>query len=328
MTPVNPARPLNTERWLRIESIFHQARSQGEGAREEALRHLCGGDEELLAEVRALLGADTEANRPRAAKETRMADLAGRRAGNYQLDSLLGTGGMGSVYLAHRSDGQFNRQVACKILGANLRSEFFTERFAVERQLLATLDHPHITRLLDSGVSGEGDPYLVLEYVDGEPIDEYCDERRLGLRDRIRLFLQVCTAVEFAHSQRVLHRDPGSLPIQAGGARIAWESSGGESSGRERRHGEAAGLRHCETVGDGIRHQRYGDAVPHDDAALRESGAVARRSANARHGCLFAGNRPLRSCRREPGRSFEIRSRLFPDSSEPSARWSRGIREP
>jgi serine/threonine protein kinase/TolB-like protein/Flp pilus assembly protein TadD len=207
MTPVNPARPLNAERWLRIENIFHQARSQGEGAREEALRHLCGGDEELLAEVRALLGADTEANRPRAAKETRMADLAGRRAGNYQLDSLLGIGGMGSVYLAHRCDGQFDRQVAFKILGANLRSEFFTDRFAVERQLLASLDHPHITRLLDSGVSGEGDPYLVLEYVDGEPIDKYCDERRLGVRDRIRLFLQVCTAVEFAHSQRVLHRD-------------------------------------------------------------------------------------------------------------------------
>jgi serine/threonine protein kinase/TolB-like protein/Flp pilus assembly protein TadD len=217
MTPVNPARPLNTERWLRIENIFHQARSQRDGAREEALRRLCGGDEELLAEVRALLGADTEANRPRAAKETQMADLAGRRAGNYQLDSLLGTGGMGSVYLAHRCDGQFDRQVAFKILGANLRSEFFTDRFAVERQLLASLDHPHITRLLDSGVSGEGDPYLVLEYVDGEPIDEYCDERRLRVRDRIRLFLQVCAAVEFAHSQRVLHRDlkPSNILVAA-----------------------------------------------------------------------------------------------------------------
>jgi TolB-like protein len=217
MRPVNAR--LTVERWARIEDVFHQAREERHRPRDETLRRLCGDDEELLAGVRALLLADEEANRPRAAKPIPKADLAGRRAGNYQLDSLLGTGGMGSVYLAHRCDGQFDRQAALKILGANLRSEFFTERFAVERQLLASLDHPHITRLLDSGVSSEGDPYLVLEYVDGRPLDEYCDQRRLGVNERIRLFLQACAAVEFAHSKRVLHRDlkPSNILTAADG---------------------------------------------------------------------------------------------------------------
>jgi serine/threonine protein kinase len=207
MNPVNPAPLPSAERWARMEEIFHQTRNESQTVREETLQRLCGDDRELLAGVRALLAADEEANRPGAVREFRKTDLVGRRIGNYQLDSLLGTGGTGSVYLAHRCDGQFDRQVALKILGANLRSEFFTERFAVERQLLASLDHPHIAGLFDSGVSSEGDPYLVLEYVDGHPIDQYCDDRRLAVADRIRLFQQVCAAVEFAHSRRVLHRD-------------------------------------------------------------------------------------------------------------------------
>ena len=183
------------------------------------LHRLCGQDEELLAQVQALLEAHQIASRPHPAGEKRVADLAGRRAGNYQLDSLLGTGGMGSVYLAHRCDGQFDRQVALKILGANLRNEFFTERFAVERRLLASLDHSNITRLLDSGVSEDGDPYLVLEYVDGQPIDAYCDARQLNVERRVRLFLQVCDAVEYAHSRRVIHRDlkPSNILVSSDG---------------------------------------------------------------------------------------------------------------
>lgn len=181
MNPVNPAPLPSAERWARMEEIFHQTRNEREPTREGTLQRLCGDDQELLAGVHALLAADEKANRPATAREMRKTDLVGRRIGNYQLDSLLGTGGTGSVYLAHRCDGQFDRQVALKILGANLRSEFFTERFAVERQLLASLDHPHIAGLFDSGVSSEGDPYLVLEYVDGQPIDQYCDDRRLAV---------------------------------------------------------------------------------------------------------------------------------------------------
>ena len=204
---MTPANLTSTEQWVRIEEIFHAARSERGESRIAVLHRLCGHDEELLAQVEALLEAHEIASGPQPVLEMRAVDLAGRRAGNYQLDSLLGAGGMGSVYLAHRCDGQFDRQVALKILGANLRNEFFTDRFAVERRLLASLDHPNITRLLDSGVSEDRDPYLVLEYVDGQAIDAYCDRRRLTVNDRVRLFLQVCEAVEYAHLRRVIHRD-------------------------------------------------------------------------------------------------------------------------
>src|ERR1700722_125744 len=188
MPPVNRARMPSAERWVRIEEIFHQARGEGAASRSAFLRSSCGDDQDLLAQLQALLEAALVANQPRPVKERRGTDLAGRRAGNYQLDSLLGTGGMGSVYLAHRCDGQFDRHVAVKILGANLRNEFFTERFAEERRLLATLDHPHITRLLDSGVGEQGDPYLVLEYVDGQIVDQYCDAHQLTVENRVRIF--------------------------------------------------------------------------------------------------------------------------------------------
>ncbi len=216
---MTPANLTSTEQWVRIEEIFHAARSERGESRIAVLHRLCGHDEELLAQVEALLEAHEIASGPQPVLEMRAVDLAGRRAGNYQLDSLLGAGGMGSVYLAHRCDGQFDRQVALKILGANLRNEFFTDRFAVERRLLASLDHPNITRLLDSGVSEDRDPYLVLEYVDGQAIDAYCDRRRLTVDDRVRLFLQVCEAVEYAHLRRVIHRDlkPSNIFVSSDG---------------------------------------------------------------------------------------------------------------
>ncbi len=203
-----------------MEEIFHQARGEGSAVRSAILQRSCGDDEELLAQIQALLEADLVANQPHPVKERRGTDLAGRRAGKYQLDSLLGTGGMGSVYLAHRCDGQFDRHVAVKILGANLRNEFFTERFAEERRLLATLDHPHITRLLDSGVGEQGDPYLVLEYVDGQNVDQYCDAHQLTVENRVRIFLQVCAAVEYAHGRRVIHRDlkPSNILVASNGS--------------------------------------------------------------------------------------------------------------
>ncbi len=220
MPSLNTVRFPCAERWARIEEVFHEARGESAASRLSVLRRACGDDEELLVQVQALLDADQVANQARPVKEKRGADLAGRRAGNYELDSLLGTGGMGSVYLAHRCDGQFDRQVALKILWANLRNEFFTERFAIERRLLASLEHPNITRLLDSGVGDEGDPYLVLEYVDGQPIDQYCDARQLAVDDRVRLFLQVCTAVEYAHGHRVIHRDlkPSNILVASDGS--------------------------------------------------------------------------------------------------------------
>lgn len=127
--------------------------------------------------------------------------------GIYQATALLGRGGMGSVYLADRTDGVFTQQVAIKVLAQHLAGEDFEARFLVERQLLAQMQHPNIVRLLDGGISATGEPYLVTEFVDGVSLDEYCDQQRLPIRDRIVLFLEVCSAVEHAHQNLVVHRD-------------------------------------------------------------------------------------------------------------------------
>ncbi len=127
--------------------------------------------------------------------------------GIYQAIGLLGRGGMGSVYLAERNDGVFSQQVAVKVLSQHLATDDFEARFIVERQLLAQMQHPNIVRLLDGGITSSGEPYLVTEYVDGISIDEFCDHRRLPIRDRIRVFLEVCAAVEHAHQNLIVHRD-------------------------------------------------------------------------------------------------------------------------
>ena len=213
-------KPLTVERWRQIETIFHQAAAVEESVRGETLTRLCESDIALRVEVEAMLAAsDREGlSAPRSTEPA--ADLAGRRVGNYRLERMLGEGGMGAVYLASRADGQFEQLAAVKLLAAYLRGEFFTDRFRVERQALANLNHPKVTRLLDSGVTPEGDPYLVMEYVDGQPIDEYCDQNRLSIHERIRLFLQVCEAVEYAHRNRIVHRDlkPGNIFVTREGA--------------------------------------------------------------------------------------------------------------
>ncbi len=127
--------------------------------------------------------------------------------GIYQATALLGRGGMGSVYLADRTDGVFAQQVAIKVLAQHLAGDDFEARFLVERQLLAQLQHPNIVRLLDGGISASGEPYLVTEFVAGVSIDEYCDKKCLPIRDRIRIFLEVCAAVEHAHQNLIVHRD-------------------------------------------------------------------------------------------------------------------------
>jgi TolB-like protein/tetratricopeptide (TPR) repeat protein len=214
--------PLTAERWRKIESVFQQAVGLDESTRPQVLARLCERDHELREEVAAMLAAADRENISAPKSQPRAIDLAGRRVGNYRLDRLLGQGGMGSVYLASRADGQFEQQVAVKLLAAWLRGEFFTDRFRVERQALANLNHPNVTRLLDSGITPEGDPYLVMEYVDGQPIDEYCDRHRLEIQDRIRLFLQVCEAVECAHRNRIVHRDlkPANVFVARGGVKL------------------------------------------------------------------------------------------------------------
>src|SRR5882757_3740168 len=145
--------------------------------------------------------------------------LAGRRLGSYTVDRAIGHGGMGTVWLAHRSDGRFEGEVAIKLLNAGLLGGGGEDRFVREGHLLAKLEHPNIARLIDAGVSDSGQPLLVLEYVHGKPITEYCDSERLDLRARIELFLHVLAAVSHAHSRLIIHRDlkPANIFVTADG---------------------------------------------------------------------------------------------------------------
>ena len=127
--------------------------------------------------------------------------------GAYRIIRELGQGGMGAVYLAERSDDEFRKQVAIKLIKPGMDTQFVLRRFLNERQILASLDHPNIARLLDGGTTREGRPYLVMEYIEGRAINKYCDEELLSTAERLHLFQQVCSAVHYAHQNLVIHRD-------------------------------------------------------------------------------------------------------------------------
>jgi tetratricopeptide (TPR) repeat protein len=203
---------ISSEFFQRVEAIFHEVLATSDSLRPAVLEALCKGDAALLEEVRSLLNASeleelvTASCQPEA--ESSPETLHGRRRiGPYELDRLVGRGGMGAVYLAHRADGQFEQQVAIKLIDLPFATDLFREQFRRERQILARLSHPHIARMLDGGVSEDGELYLAMEYADGLPIHRYCSQHTLSLRERIELFKSVCTAVRFAHQNLVVHRD-------------------------------------------------------------------------------------------------------------------------
>ena len=206
-------------RFQQVEALFNRALTVSLVERDALIDTQCGGDGELAEEVRSLLSA-SEAEERSASDAMRRASgetvAPPRIVGHYQLDRLIGRGGMGAVYLAHRADGQFDQKVAIKLIDLPLATDLFRERFRQERQLLAGLQHPYIARLLDGGVTGGGDLYLVMEYVDGEPIHRYCDRKSLAEPERIALFLRVCEAVQFAHQHFIVHRDVKSDNILVG----------------------------------------------------------------------------------------------------------------
>ena len=219
----------DTLRGQRALAIFDAVADLEGEARERRLLELCAGDADLLAQVRALLAADAEAtdpfgNAPRWG-EAMAADAAdgdrqvGRSIGAWHIVGVIGRGGMGAVYAAERSDGAYAQRAALKLIRASADSQIARERFLRERQILAGLQHPNIATLLDGGISAEGEPWFVMERVDGEPIDRWCDARKLGLRERIVLFLQVLDAVRYAHRNLVVHRDlkPSNLLVDADG---------------------------------------------------------------------------------------------------------------
>ena len=201
-------------RWDRVEALFEAAGERPEAEREAFLRAAAGGDEALVAEVLALLrhGATAEAAWGESAAafgEPLFAgtdDSRGDRVGAYELERELGRGGMGTVWLARRTD-DLRLRVALKIVRRGIDTADVRHRFRQEHRLLAALDHPNIARLLDGGVTPDGRPFFVMEYVDGEPVDAYCDRRRLPVAARLRLFGSVCAAVQYAHQRLVVHRD-------------------------------------------------------------------------------------------------------------------------
>ncbi|MEM8932725.1 MAG: serine/threonine-protein kinase, partial [Acidobacteriota bacterium] len=203
---------MTPERWRRIQELFHELLDLPPSERPSALAAATGDDAELRRQVAAMLAADAEADHSDAAEAAVVRTLEhletpDLRFGAYRVLKTLGRGGMGTVYLAERDDGQFRQRVAVKRIRAELGDEHTTRRMRQERQILATLDHPSIARLLDGGMASDGRPYFVMEYVEGWPLDVYCDDRKLSIPARIELFLSVCAAVHHAHQNLILHRD-------------------------------------------------------------------------------------------------------------------------
>src|SRR5688572_22141516 len=219
--------PPPQERWRRMRGALDVLLDLSSAQQDAWLDANADDDLELKTELKALLtlNADPgtarflEAKIPAALSEPKVGDLAGQRMGNYVLDSLIGEGGMGTVWKAARDDGHFEGQVAIKLLNTAIRAPEAVHRFMREGRLLAKLSHPNIARLLDAGVSSQGTPFLVLEYVEGRAIDFFCDERGLDLRARVRLFLGVLAAVEHSHMHLVVHRDikPTNVLVTADG---------------------------------------------------------------------------------------------------------------
>ena len=228
---------MTPERWAEVRRLFDEALERPEKHRAAFLHFASKGDEELRREVEALLASHRESgdfletpvaqvSQALLATEQRAIpvpapqpggtptrshswsdDWHGRTVGLYKLERRIGSGGMGSVWYATRADAEFNKQVAVKVLRGGMDSEDILRRFRLERQLLASLEHPNIAHLIDGGSTAEGVPYLIMEYVEGTPIDEYCETYKLPISERLKLFRALCSAVQYAHQNLIVHRD-------------------------------------------------------------------------------------------------------------------------
>jgi serine/threonine protein kinase len=206
---------MNPERWQHVKQLLEASIALEDSERSSFLDRECGDDAELRREVASLLASHEEAGTGFLKKPAvdlksvapQAAPRAGRRIGVYQIVEEIGQGGMGEVYRAVRADGQFTKEVAVKLVRGGFDSKFVVERFRTERQILATLDHPNIAHLLDGGTTDDGIPYLVMELIEGDRIDHYCDDRKLSITERLKLFRHVCAAVQYAHQRLVIHRD-------------------------------------------------------------------------------------------------------------------------
>ena len=210
---------MNKDRWQQIQELFDEAAGLAADERDAYLSDKCGGDVDLLREVKALLNNDQDddsSDRFASAIGDEQTDLGisrareswrGEKLGVYTIIDKIAEGGMGAVYLAERHDQAYEQKVAIKLISDADMSGELERRFIAERQILANLHHPNIAGLIDGGTSESGTPYLVMEYVSGESIDEYCDRHRLTIGERVKLFIRVCDAVQYAHQNLIIHRD-------------------------------------------------------------------------------------------------------------------------
>ena len=200
---------MTPERWQEVKRVFDAAVQHTPGEREAFVASECTGDDDLRREVSSLLAAQEDAgSRYDAPIVGEGPDpMIGRHIGAYRLLRRLGAGGMGAVYLGSRDDAQFRRLAAVKVIRPEVLDESTRRRFNNERQTLAALEHPNIVKLLDGGTTDEGWPYLIMDYVEGQPIDKFVNERDLSVNERLELFRTLCAAVHYAHQNLIVHRD-------------------------------------------------------------------------------------------------------------------------
>jgi serine/threonine protein kinase len=220
---------MSPERYQQVKQLFQSALELEPEKRAAFLAEACARDDDLRAEVESLLasheGAENFIEMPALAEmptlplEEVADSMVGQRIGPYKLIREIGHGGMGKVYLAVRADEEFQKRVAIKLVKRGMETDFILRRFRNERQILASLDHPNIARLLDGGTTEDGLPYFVMEYIEGQPLVEYCDQRKLSTTERLKLFRTICSAVHYAHQNLVIHRDlkPSNILVTAEG---------------------------------------------------------------------------------------------------------------
>lgn len=219
---------MNPEEWQRVRRILESALELDSAKRPAFLDEACA-DPSLRREVESLIAVHEQAGTDflksgpvpgfHVEDEKRFRLLPGKRIGVYEIEEEIALGGMGAVYRAIRADGQYKQQVALKIVRSELGVEFTGTRFRNERQILANLDHPNIAKILDGGTTADGLPYFAMEFIDGLPITDYCDQHKLSIDTRLKIFRTVCSAVHYAHQHLVIHRDlkPSNILIAADG---------------------------------------------------------------------------------------------------------------
>lgn len=220
---------MTPERWNQVKGVFQAALEHENDQRTAFLDEACAGDDDLRREVESMLVADQGGTNPLDLPISQMAtillppgqgsEVIGRRIGVYRITGLIGQGGMGAVYRAARDDHQFHKEVAIKLVKGGMGPDFALQRFRRERQILARLEHTNIARLLDGGTTEDGWPYLVMEYIEGQPLSDYCDAHSLSIPRRLELFRSVCAAVHYAHQNLIIHRDikPGNILVTKDG---------------------------------------------------------------------------------------------------------------